>query len=61
MIIPVTRTILFLGLIFAICSCRVKKGCPSNGANVGAEKILSGDPQAEKDIKKGKKYRLNKY
>jgi len=48
MIIPLTRTILFLGLIFAISSCRVKKGCPSNGANVGAERILSGDPRLKK-------------
>jgi hypothetical protein len=38
-----------------------KKGCPSNGANVGAERILSGDPKAAKDLKKGKKYRMNKF
>ena len=34
-----------------------KTGCPSNGKNVGAEKILSGDPQAMKDVKKAKKFR----
>jgi hypothetical protein len=38
----------------------VRYGCPSNGANVGAEKILSGDPQAAKDVKSGKKYKLDK-
>lgn len=38
-----------------------KKGCPSNGANIGAERILSGDPKAAKDLKKGKKYRMNKF
>ena len=34
-----------------------KYGCPSNGKNVGAEKILSGDPKASKDAKKAKKFR----
>ena len=34
-----------------------KTGCPSNGKNVGAEKILSGDPKATKDAKKAKKFR----
>ncbi len=42
-------------------ACKVKKGCPSNGANVGAERLLSGDPKALKDIKKGKKWKQNKY
>ena len=34
-----------------------KYGCPTNGKNVGAEKILSGDPKATKDAKKAKKFR----
>jgi hypothetical protein len=34
-----------------------KYGCPSNGKNVGAEKILSGDPKAAKDVKKAKKFK----
>jgi len=34
-----------------------KYGCPSNGKNVGAEKILSGDPKASKDAKKAKKFK----
>jgi hypothetical protein len=50
---------------FLLVSCSLfrsnKKGCPSNGANVGAEKIISGDPKAAKDIKKGKKYRQGKF
>jgi hypothetical protein len=50
---------------FLLTSCSLfrsnKKGCPSNGANVGAERILSGDPKAAKDLKKGKKYRMNKF
>lgn len=34
-----------------------KTGCPTNGKNVGAEKIMSGDPKAMKDVKKAKKFR----
>lgn len=53
-----------LGLLVALSSCgklsnmfKRKTGCPSNGKNVGAEKILSGDPKAMKDVKKAKKFR----
>jgi len=34
-----------------------KQGCPTNGKNVGAEKILSGDPDGTKASKKAKKFR----
>lgn len=34
-----------------------KTGCPTNGKNVGAEKIASGDPKAMKDAKRAKKFR----
>ena len=34
-----------------------KQGCPTNGKNVGAEKILSGDPDGTKAAKKAKKFR----
>jgi hypothetical protein len=39
--------------ILGLCSCSVlkpKSGCPSNGKNVGAERILSGEkvPKAKK-------------
>ena len=34
-----------------------KTGCPSDGKNIGAEKILSGDPEATKAAKKAKKFR----
>jgi hypothetical protein len=34
-----------------------KSGCPTNGKNVGAEQILSGDPDASKAAKKAKKFR----
>jgi hypothetical protein len=37
-------------LVSFLCSCSPKYGCPSNGKNVGAERILSGDkvPKASK-------------
>jgi len=32
------------------CSCSKKSGCPSNGKNVGAERLISGEkvPKAKK-------------
>jgi len=57
---------IFIGaaLLMMLSSCRVwnsifkpKYGCPTNGKNVGAEKILSGDPDAAKSVKKAKKFR----
>lgn len=39
----------FLSIIFFSCG-PVKRGCPSDGANVGAERVLSG----EKKLKKSK-------
>jgi hypothetical protein len=47
-----------LGNVFGgVFHKKEKYGCPSNGKNVGAEKILSGDPKAMKDAKKAKKFR----
>ncbi len=53
-----------LSLVIVLSSCgklsnmfKRKTGCPSNGKNVGAEKILSGDPKAMKDVKKAKKFK----
>ena len=45
------------GMLSNIFHKKTKTGCPSNGKNVGAEKILSGDPKATKDAKKAKKFR----
>jgi len=49
-------------MLFSSCGLwnslfRPKYGCPSNGKNVGAEKIISGDPDAMKSVKKAKKFR----
>lgn len=62
------KNLRFFAIIFALMmvlsSCRLwnsifkpKYGCPTNGKNVGAEKILSGDPDAEKAMKKAKKFK----
>lgn len=45
--------------LFSACSLfrkNVKYGCPTDGRNVGAEKILSGDPKSVKAAKKAKKF-----
>jgi hypothetical protein len=36
---------------------REKYGCPTNGKNIGAERILSGDSKAIKEAKKAGKFR----
>ncbi len=41
----------------AYASCTVGKGCPTNGRNVGAERILSGDAKTMKAIKKARKFK----
>jgi hypothetical protein len=45
--------------IFSSCSLlrgRQKYGCPTNGKNVGAEKILSGDRASVKAARKAGKF-----
>ncbi len=49
--------VILASLCFGLGSCAAGRGCPSNGRNVGAEKILSGDPKAIKDMKKARKFR----
>ena len=45
-------------ILFASCSLfKPKYGCPTNGKNIGAEKLASGDPAAEKAARKAKKFR----
>lgn len=65
MVIPFTRTTLFFSMVFvfSFTSCKVKYGCPSNGKNVGAERLgaISNDPKATKKMKREPKYRLGKY
>ncbi|MFN4313027.1 MAG: hypothetical protein ACK4E0_01950 [Chitinophagaceae bacterium] len=54
---PLSVLICFL-ILFGSCSLfKPKYGCPTNGKNVGAEKLLSGDPAAEKAARKAKKFK----
>ena len=34
-----------------------KYGCKTDGRNIGAEKIVSGDPESEKAARKAKKFK----
>lgn len=50
--------------MFSSCSIfkkQEKYGCPTNGKNVGAEKILSGDKDAIKAAKKAGKFKYKSY
>ena len=38
-----------------------KYGCPTNGKNIGAERIVSGDKEAIKAAKKAKKFKVKSY
>jgi hypothetical protein len=44
------KAALAIFVVSMFCSCSQKTGCPSNGKNVGAERLLSGDkvPKAKK-------------
>ncbi|MET0637273.1 MAG: hypothetical protein ABWZ25_14680 [Chitinophagaceae bacterium] len=50
-----------LCMMASLVSCSVfkskKTGCPTNGRNVGAEKLVSGDPDAAKAARKAKKFK----
>jgi hypothetical protein len=52
------------GIMLLLSSCKFfgnifkpKYGCPTNGKNVGAEKLVSEDPKAMKQAKKAKKFK----
>jgi hypothetical protein len=45
---------LIVGLIlvgFFLASCSRKSGCPSNGSNMGAERVLNGEKSKAKKFK----------
>ncbi len=57
-----TKTFLAVFCTWMLLGCSVLKkketyGCPGNGKNVGAEKILSGDKGAMKAAKKAGKFK----
>ncbi len=47
--------------VYCFTGCAVKYGCPSNGRNIGAEKLLSGDPKVAKEVKKAGKFKGGKF
>lgn len=49
------------GLCGMLMSCAAGKGCPSDGRNIGAERLLSGDKKAEKAARKAGKFKGNKF
>ncbi len=56
------RLFVLMVCILSLSACSIfkkneKYGCPTNGKNVGAEKILSGDKDAIKAAKKAKKFK----
>lgn len=56
------KLLILLVCIWVLSGCSIfkkneKYGCPTNGKNVGAEKILSGDKDAIKAAKKAKKFK----
>lgn len=49
-----------ISMLVMTTSCNLfkpKYGCPSDGKNVGAEKLVSGDPEAAKAARKAKKFK----
>ena len=66
------KSLRFILLIVTICftlsSCRLwnklfapKYGCPTNGKNIGAERLSGGDPKAEREARKAKKFKQGKF
>ncbi len=50
--------VLSFGIMTTSCNLfKPKYGCPSNGKNIGAEKLVSGDPAAEKAARKARKFK----
>ncbi len=52
--------VVLMSVMTMVMSCNLfkpKYGCPTNGKNIGAEKLASGDPDAVKAARKAKKFR----
>lgn len=59
LLIGITFVTLFTGCF--IFKKKEKYGCPSNGKNIGAERILAGDKDAIKLARKAKKFKMKSY
>lgn len=52
------KALLFIAIaLYGLQSCGPKYGCPTSGAAIGAERLLSGDPKAAKAAKKAPKFK----
>jgi hypothetical protein len=51
--------LLIATLIFVLSACKARYGCPSNGKNVGAEKMVVDNPKAKKT--KTPKFKQDKF
>ena len=56
-LLAIVTLISFMLLVTSCNLFKPKYGCPTNGKNIGAEKLASGDPEAEKAARKAKKFR----
>jgi uncharacterized protein YceK len=63
------KTVYLFSIVVLLSSCSTissifhkkdKNGCPTNGKNVGAEKLVRDDPKAVKEAKKADKFKQTK-
>lgn len=60
------KILLGLAIVTFLSGCFIfhkkeKYGCPTNGKNIGAERLLSGDKEAINAAKKAKKFKVKSY
>jgi hypothetical protein len=60
----VRMVVVSICILTLVSSCRLwnnvfspKYGCKTNGKNIGAEKLINGDPEATKAARKAKKFK----
>ena len=60
----VRTVVVCISVMILLSSCKVwnnlfapKYGCKTDGRNIGAEKLISGDPETMKAVKKAKKFK----
>jgi hypothetical protein len=56
-VLLIAGLVCFMTMTVSCSLFKPKYGCPSNGKNIGAEKLANGDPDAEKAARKAKKFK----
>lgn len=56
-LLTIVGLIAFMTMAASCNLFKPKYGCPTNGKNIGAERLASGDPEAEKAARKAKKFK----